>query len=82
MLSAGDHGGWFTPTMLTALVSDRGWIAFTLQTDHAGVLCSPECVCCVHTGPNKSHFCPEFNGADLNDVKKIYNLINTVDSVT
>lgn len=75
MLSAGDYGGWFTPTMLTALGSDRGWIVFMLQTDHAGVLCSPKSVCCVH-------LCPEFDGADLNNasVKKIYNLINTVGS--
>lgn len=29
--------------------------------------CEPECDCCVHTGPNKPHWCPEFSRADLNN---------------
>lgn len=31
------------------------------------VLGTPECDCCIHTGPNELYLCPEFVWFDLND---------------
>lgn len=44
--------------------------------------CAPQAGCCVHTGPNESRLCPEFDWADCNEacvkIPVIWVLENTV----